>query len=331
MDFEIFILTRNRLPMLKQALDSALRQTVAVRRITVMDNASEDGTEDYVRSVAAEHGCVSLSRKASPVDVSANMKTAVDMAVSDYFTVMHDDDILSPSYAEAVGAVVKEVPSATMISVAQRIFGGEDHDFSDCASDIDFEVYDNGADFAIGDFIRFLSDQSGSVCFPAVVYSRDSVSRIGLDMSRFGKICDKPFVYDSMGAGPVVRILKPLYNYRLHGGQDSSCSMNGPYPDEILNLLEKQRKLFSSDAAHQKIFDSLSVLWMKSLYFWGRNPKSEWRKFFRMAKDRGLVRGFLSKPWKHWLWRALTNRKVSGFQKSRMPAVEHIALKGEEP
>ncbi len=193
MTFEMFILTWNRLELLKHSLDSALRQTAVPMRITVMDNASDDGTAEYVRTVAE---------------------------------------------------------------------------------------------------------------------------------------CDKPFVYSSMGAGPVVRVLAPLYHYRLHGGQDSSASANGPYPDEILNLLEAQKAMFSPDSAQSKVFRTLSVLWMKSLYFWGGNPKSEWRSFHRRARSRGLVHGVFTKPWKHWIWRALADRTAKGYAESRPPRTKLIALKG---
>ena len=48
---EIFILTYNRLPYLKSAINSALNQSIKNLKITIMDNCSTDGTEDYVKSL----------------------------------------------------------------------------------------------------------------------------------------------------------------------------------------------------------------------------------------------------------------------------------------
>ena len=185
-----------------------------------------------------------------------------------------------------------------------------------------------GVDFAAADFMRFLSDQENSMCFPAMVYRRECVAGCHLDTRRYGKICDKPFVYESMGGGRIGRIVTPLYNYRIHAAQDSSTSANGPFPHEILNLLEAQKSLFEKDADCMRLFMTLSVLWMKSLYFWGRNPKAAWRDFFREAKSRRLTHGFLAKPWKFWIWRLHAASVAKEFESRLRRHVERIALKG---
>ena len=47
----IFVLTYNRVNYLKSALESILNQTYSDFILNVLDNCSNDGTEEYVKSI----------------------------------------------------------------------------------------------------------------------------------------------------------------------------------------------------------------------------------------------------------------------------------------
>ncbi len=52
-NIEVFVLSCNRLEFLKESLKSLFAQTCAPIKITVMDNASTDGTVAYLEELRA--------------------------------------------------------------------------------------------------------------------------------------------------------------------------------------------------------------------------------------------------------------------------------------
>ena len=297
------MLTWNRVALLREAVESLLRQEVLPCRIVVIDNASTDETPDFVKQTAKRNPQVQLIRQAVHVDFCANMLTAINAARTDYFMIMHDDDILDRSCIAYMNAILSKDRDISMICSAQRPFS----DSCTCAAmqedHLTYEVFHSKADFVAADFARFLNRQEDSMCFPSILYKKDCVSTEVLRRNLFGKMVDKPFVYDSMGYGGIARLETPLYNYRVHGGQDTSTSANGPYPQEILNLLAAQRRILANDRFYCRFFEALSIRLMKSLYFWGGNPKDGWCDFLKDARKLSLTSSVFDKPWRIPFWR----------------------------
>jgi glycosyltransferase involved in cell wall biosynthesis len=330
MSLEIIILTKNRLPLLKEALESVLKQALSPFRITIVDNASSDGTATYVRELIKKHKNMFLLSQPEPVSFAQNVKSAIDCVAADYFMLMHDDDLLSPYFVQSVINAIKAAPDASLISVGHQVFTDKPAGGECCPHNISVQLYKSSVDFAVSDMIRFVLRQVTSMCFPAIVYRRDCVSKDGPDMDSYGKICDKPFVYASMGKGPVIHIVEPLYCYRVHTMQDTANSSNGPYPNEILNFLNVHKRLFSSNHDSRKVYYALSVMWMKSLFFWGENPENEWSKWFREAKRRGLVHGLFSKPWRILLWKFVNKCVALRYLKKHRPDTLSISIGGDK-
>ena len=307
-DIEIVILTWNRVELLQEALASALRQTLAPHRIIVVDNASDDGTCEFVASIAKQNTHIHLFRQPVHVDACANMLTAVGQVQSKYFIMMHDDDLLDRDCIAWMDALVKAEPNVSMVYSSQKRFSRPEECVDAGVETLRYEVTDSAVDFVAADFARFLMRQENAMCFPSILYSRTSVSTSVLRNNRFGKIMDRPFVYSSTGKGSIVRLCTPLYHYRIHPGQDTGTSSNGPYPEEILKLLEVQRDIISANPKYARMFASLSIRLMKSLYFWGGNPKSKWRDFVREARKRALTTSTFSRPWRNPFWKYCSRR-----------------------
>ena len=54
-NIEAFVLTYNRKEMLKDSITSLLNQSAGKIKITVMDNGSNDGTENLVKEMQKSH------------------------------------------------------------------------------------------------------------------------------------------------------------------------------------------------------------------------------------------------------------------------------------
>ena len=88
----IFVLTYNRVNYLKSALESILNQTYSDFILNVLDNCSNDGTEEYVKSI--EDKRVNYIRHEHNLGGIGNISYAFKNCAGDYFAVFHDDDIL---------------------------------------------------------------------------------------------------------------------------------------------------------------------------------------------------------------------------------------------
>jgi glycosyltransferase involved in cell wall biosynthesis len=96
----VYIPTKNRLQLLKRAVNSVLSQTHQNIEIIVVSDGSEDGTCDYVNGL----------RHSIPVKLIHNQKSlgacvarnqAIEQASGDFITGLDDDDIFLPHRVEA--------------------------------------------------------------------------------------------------------------------------------------------------------------------------------------------------------------------------------------
>ena len=91
---EIIIPTYNRKPYLQHTLAQLLAPQSPVRTctITVLDNASTDGTAELVDEFAANHTNIKHIRHLKNIGGNANIARAFEIAQKEYFWVLCDDD-----------------------------------------------------------------------------------------------------------------------------------------------------------------------------------------------------------------------------------------------
>jgi glycosyltransferase involved in cell wall biosynthesis len=127
----VCIPTINRLGLLAQLLDGLLPQAAALGvDIFVCDNASTDGTGDYLRGVAANNCFLSYKVNEKTVPIDANMFSVMSGRSSTYIYPLGDDDFISDG---ALAKIVDELKfSPDLLVLNSRI------------TDIDFNILDGG-------------------------------------------------------------------------------------------------------------------------------------------------------------------------------------------
>ena len=83
---------------LREALESACRQTYENIEIIVSDNCSTDGTGHYVRQLGAPH--IRYFRQPSALSPNGNFNFCLDNANGTYFLLLHDDDVIDDDFVE---------------------------------------------------------------------------------------------------------------------------------------------------------------------------------------------------------------------------------------
>lgn len=144
MKFSVLLPTRNRLALLRYAVESVRQQDYDDWEIIVSDNFSEEDIGGYVRGLGDPR--IKHFRTEKSLPVTANWNNALEQSNGDYVIMLGDDDCLMPGYftrvrqlAEAHGnpdliyssgyvyaypGVMPASPRVTCIPAAARSFCG---------------------------------------------------------------------------------------------------------------------------------------------------------------------------------------------------------------
>lgn len=104
MKFSVLLPTRDRLELLRKAVETVRMQDYTDWEIVVADNASRDDVATYVRGL--DDARVKFTRSEAPLQVTENWNRALELAQGDYVVMLGDDDGLLPGYfRENAGAI----------------------------------------------------------------------------------------------------------------------------------------------------------------------------------------------------------------------------------
>lgn len=92
----VFIPTKNRRELLNRAIDSVLAQSYKNIELIVVDDASVDGTADYLREVSALDSRVTFISNSASLGACAARNAAIDKANGVFITGLDDDDFFLP-------------------------------------------------------------------------------------------------------------------------------------------------------------------------------------------------------------------------------------------
>jgi glycosyltransferase involved in cell wall biosynthesis len=106
MKFSVLLPTRNRLSLLRYAIESVRRQDYDDWEIIVSDNFSEEDIAGYVHGLGDPR--IQCFRTERFVPVTENWNNALERSRGDYIIMLGDDDCLLPSYFSTVRRLVEE-------------------------------------------------------------------------------------------------------------------------------------------------------------------------------------------------------------------------------
>jgi glycosyltransferase involved in cell wall biosynthesis len=106
MKFSVLLPTRNRLSLLRYAIESVRRQDYDNWEIIVSDNFSEEDIAGYVHSL--DDPRIQCFRTERFVPVTENWNHALERSRGDYMIMLGDDDCLLPNYFATARRLVEE-------------------------------------------------------------------------------------------------------------------------------------------------------------------------------------------------------------------------------
>ncbi len=119
----VVIPTRNRLPLLREAVASAMAQTFSRWELIVVDDASSDGTSEWLATLRDSR--VKALRLEQHSERSTARNRGLEAARGEYVLFLDDDDRLSTTALETLARAISRRASA-VAAVGVRLFFRED-------------------------------------------------------------------------------------------------------------------------------------------------------------------------------------------------------------
>lgn len=213
----VFMLTYNRAHYVKLAIEGVLRQTYHNFQLIVLDNCSVDNTEQVITAIPDER--LTYIKRAHTL-ACPNALLALNECITKYLIILHDDDIVNPTYLEEMIAVM-ERENLTVATAGATIIDGDGTPYAE-------HLWKGRPElifFRGKDYIRsFLQPKHISMTYPSAIYRSDFYKK-------FENFAGNPevgyagdqwiwFETERMG-GTMAFINKPLFQYRVHQVQES--------------------------------------------------------------------------------------------------------------
>ncbi|WP_419815161.1 glycosyltransferase family 2 protein [Glacieibacterium sp.] len=229
LDLSVVIPTHDRPRFLREAVESVLAQTRAVREILVVDN----GTSDAPGQVLAPFGDRVRLIRSQPHQVQIARNTGFATATGRWIATLDDDDRLQPTYFEAALPLLDD-PRCDVIAVDHRKFRDEPGG-PVWEAKTNFEQAPQG----YWDFLRPIDDGTEALFvgkFPlanllrripaypsSTIFRRDLALGVGGYDPRMRGITaeDIEFLVRLLAAGNLGIVRAPLLDYRVHSSNDS--------------------------------------------------------------------------------------------------------------
>jgi len=265
-------------------MESIFAQTASVDYIYILDNGSTDNTKQVLEQMN-DPRIVFIGTEQNN-GVFYNIQRAQKLANREYVMIFHDDDLLHPNYIEYALRAINEEDNISLVSSGMvrmsnpDIAFWRDYSFSPC-------YFTNTASFASLLYFGF------PINFASVIYKTEYFKTVSVDAGKYGKIADRPFIFDCAKDGKIA-ILKGQYvQYRVHGGQDSGINTNGPYPNETLALHAKYKELIFAGNFFCRLRYRLNIyFYLKSEF--SRFPNSH-KLIFAQYKSMAFASGVLER------------------------------------
>jgi glycosyltransferase involved in cell wall biosynthesis len=307
----VILPVRNAAPYLAEALDSLGSQTFSGLEIIAVDDGSEDGSADILRSYADRDGrlrCVFSERRG----LVASLNHALLEARAPLVARMDADDISLPERLAKQVAYLNARPGCVAVGCQVMLVDQEGKELSvlQCALDAaDIEA-------------ELLRGRSRAIVHPATTIRRDALLAVGGYNPAWDGVEDLDVFLRLTTVGTLGNVPEVLFRYRQH--PDSVCNRSTDrvrrLAVDLIQQVRQERGLDPLPENAQPDWRQLSIpalhrawaLWAK-----GHGNRATAYKHVRLARSRGLplsatavlaARIAVPRGWRRvmrWLHRAL--------------------------
>lgn len=252
---DVNMIIHNNAATVAAAIDSVLGQTWPEISLTLIDNASTDGTAEILRDYAAAHPAIHIKNNRCDTGAIANLQRAFWSGDADYVMAKTGDDLIAPDYIERLMAVLLAHPACAMCHAAGLVFNGTgevQHRYppEHCLSAI-------GAD-PVARARHVMQHYTSAPSFWGV-YRRDAIEQLSTIRYRAG--CDHAVLAELALYGEIRHVTDTLY-WRRGGGKPVAAiarsateqGSRGVSFDDALGEQRWRTPLITTAYAHMEAF-----------------------------------------------------------------------------
>ena len=215
---QVFILSRNRPELLRQALRSILKQDYQNLQIILSDNSTNDSVEKLIQNEFGSER-IEYRKRNPPVTVFDHFQICQAEVSADYAMFFHDDDVLLPT---AISYAVDALQSNTALSaVGMNAYVIDTHGKRTLLFNKKIKediILCSPEQIAM----KYLAYPMSIVPFPGYLYRSHALKKSQFQYSNGRKHTDVSFLVQVAKHGSILWLSEPLMEYRIHGTNDSA-------------------------------------------------------------------------------------------------------------
>ncbi|HEY0057389.1 MAG TPA: glycosyltransferase [Pedobacter sp.] len=230
-DLTVCILSYNRKEYLFECINSVKCQTLLPGRVIIYDNGSSKEVFEHIKPLLTPNIIWRGSEK--NYGVIWNYNRSVKDLTTEYVMVFHDDDRLNEFFIERQFEFLENAKHLNIIALSCN-----GHSFE--SNKKGTTIFKNTAGYLLFNTQAEIVSHCLSSCIPIspVIFRSAIFESVNIDYE-YGKCCDVKLLLDAVNSGPIVINYEPLYDCRLHLGQDSTS-----FPlDDIIRLYKLYREI----------------------------------------------------------------------------------------
>jgi glycosyltransferase involved in cell wall biosynthesis len=222
---QIYILSRNRCDYLREAINSVLSQSFKNYTLIVSDNSDDDNVQVMMFN---EFPNIDYIRRLPVIDAAKHFEEIVKESEGEFILLLHDDDRVCNGLLREQLKILNENQEIVAISSNGYLIDTNGNRKSRYVIPLGkkLETYNRSSQVAM----RY----SKNSCIPLspTIYRSSVIKKLKL-REELGKVLDAALFCDLADIGLVAINPEPLYECRVHSGQDSSH-----IPLDLLDRLE---------------------------------------------------------------------------------------------
>ncbi len=255
MSFSIVIPTYNGADFVALAIESALSQTRPADEVIV----SDDGSTDQTMNIVNEYGdkIKVFCNPNGPSGFVQGWNNAISHATMDFISILHQDDLLAPTYLEEAEKALIQYPKVKHLFVPCNYIdeNGEVTSMPDFCDNM--VKYYTGKQYVKAYYT--LGSPHIHRC-PGVITHRD-VFKVCPYRPEAGHIADDDFFYRVGQYTDVIGLMKPLASYRMHSKSETGHIGDLELSKRLLRDYDFQLKHFNDNA----LFDDVDRQYFKHM------------------------------------------------------------------
>ena len=224
----------------KPMLESLYRFTDSeLFELIIINNASSDGTKEFLEKFAAEKGNVSVINNGQNLGFSKGMNQGLKIAKGDFIFLLNNDLLFSPEWLEKFVEILEKNDDIGIVSCKTN-YAGEDFQLIENAQELSPENYLEKINLPKSNNFKYID--TARVVFFCVGMTRKTFEKVGYFDENFGLAWfeDDDYTIRTLLAGLKIAIAQDIFIYHNHSKSTSNIAKT----KEGKELFEKNRKYF---------------------------------------------------------------------------------------